>query len=264
MGETMKKRLISGILLALIFIGFYFLDSKYFIILTTLLSVLMYKEIISLKKYPLPVIILGLISIVSIIIFNQNIYDTILKVKYYPLIFTFVSLLIPTLIPKYQDSYLTSDAFSLSAMIIFIGLSLCSFTLFNTYNKPILLYLVSCVIFNDIFAFLIGSKFGKTKYSKISPNKSLEGNIAGISFGLVFGFLAYYFLVSKERVIITIIITLLLNIACQIGDLLFSKIKREHNIKDFSNLIPGHGGILDRFDSLLLTTLVYALIIAII
>jgi phosphatidate cytidylyltransferase len=124
--------------------------------------------------------------------------------------------------------------------------------------------LVSCVIFNDIFAFLIGSKFGKTKYSKISPNKSLEGNIAGISFGLVFGFLTYYFLVSKERVIITIIITLLLNISCQIGDLLFSKIKREHNIKDFSNLIPGHGGILDRFDSLLLTTLVYALIIAVI
>ncbi len=63
-GGTMKKRLISGILLALIFIGFYFLDSKYFIILTTLLSVLMYKEIISLKKYQLTVIILGLISIV--------------------------------------------------------------------------------------------------------------------------------------------------------------------------------------------------------
>ena len=259
----MKKRLISGLLLAIIFIIFYFLDSKYFIILTTLLSILMYKEIISLKKYPIPVIILGLISTVSIIIFNQSIYDTILKVKYYPLIFTFISLLLPTLVPKYQDNYLTSDAFSLSAMIIFIGLSLCSFTLFNTYNKPILLYLVSCVIFNDIFAYIIGSKFGKTKYSKISKNKTLEGNIAGITFGMIFGTFTYYFLVSKEKLLITILITLLLNIACQIGDLLFSKIKREHKIKDFSNLIPGHGGVLDRFDSLLLTTLVYALLIAI-
>ena len=260
----MKKRLLSGILLALIFIGFYFLDSKYFIILTTLLSVLMYKEIVSLKKYPIPVMILGLISLLSIIIFNQNMYGIVLKVKYYPLIFTLVSLLIPTLIPKYHESYLTSDAFSLAGMIIFIGLSLCSFTLFNTFNKPILLYLISCVIFNDIFAFLIGSKFGKTKYSKISPNKSLEGNIAGITFGLIFGVLTYYYLVSPDNIIRTIFITLVLNFACQIGDLLFSKIKRENNIKDFSNLIPGHGGVLDRFDSLLLTTLVYALIIAVI
>ena len=250
--------------MALIFILFYYLDSKYFVILTSFLSVLMYKEIVSLKKYPIPVMILGLISIVSIIIFNQNIYGAILKVKYYPLVFTFVSLLIPTLIPKYQDKYLTSDAFSLIGMIIFIGLSLCSFTLFNTYNKPILLYLISCVIFNDIFAYLIGSKFGKTKYSKISKNKTLEGNIGGLTFGLIFGTLTYYFLVSKEKILITILITLILNISCQIGDLLFSKIKREHNIKDFSNLIPGHGGILDRCDSLLLTTLVYALLIAII
>ena len=260
----MKKRLISGVIMALIFILFYYLDSRYFVILTSFLSVLMYKEIVSLKKYPIPVMILGLISIVSIIIFNQNIYGAILKVKYYPLVFTFVSLLIPTLIPKYQDKYLTSDAFSLIGMIIFIGLSLCSFTLFNTYNKPILLYLISCVIFNDIFAYLIGSKFGKTKYSKISKNKTLEGNIGGLTFGLIFGTLTYYFLVSKEKLLITILITLVLNISCQIGDLLFSKIKREHNIKDFSNLIPGHGGILDRCDSLLLTTLVYALLIAII
>ena len=260
----MKKRLISGVIMALIFILFYYLDSRYFVILTSFLSVLMYKEIVSLKKYPIPVMILGLISIVSIIIFNQNIYGAILKVKYYPLVFTFVSLLIPTLIPKYQDKYLTSDAFSLIGMIIFIGLSLCSFTLFNTYNKPILLYLISCVIFNDIFAYLIGSKFGKTKYSKISKNKTLEGNIGGLTFGLIFGTLTYYFLVSKEKLLITILITLILNISCQIGDLLFSKIKREHNIKDFSNLIPGHGGILDRCDSLLLTTLVYALLIAII
>ncbi len=260
----MKKRLLSGIVLTLLFVVFYYMDSRYSVIFTSFLAVLMYKEVVSLKKYPIIVMILGLISICSIIIFNQNIYDSILKVKYYPLIFTFVSLLIPTLIPKYQDSYLTSDAFSLIGMIIFIGLSVCSFTLFNTFNKPILLYLIACVIFNDIFAYLIGSKFGKTKYSKISKNKTLEGNIGGLVFGSVFGFLVYFFLVSKERVLITILVTLILNVSCQIGDLLFSKIKREHNIKDFSNLIPGHGGVLDRFDSLLLTTLVYALIIAVI
>ena len=260
----MKKRLISGIILALIFIAFYYMDSRYSVIITSLLAVLMYREVVSLKKYPIIVMILGLISICSIIIFNQNIYDSVLKVKYYPLIFTFVSLLIPTLIPKYQENYLTSDAFGLIGMIIFIGLSVCSFTLFNMYNKPILLYLIACVIFNDIFAYLIGSKFGKTKYSKISKNKTLEGNIGGLIFGTIFGLLTYYFLVSKERLLMTILVTLILNVSCQIGDLLFSKIKREHNIKDFSNLIPGHGGVLDRFDSLLLTTLVYALIIAVI
>ena len=257
----MKQRILSGLVMAIIFIIFYILGGNYVIFLTSLLGILMYKEIISLKKYPNIVIFLGLISLLSLIIFNS--YEFVLGVKYYTLIFTFVSLLLPSLLPKYQKSYLTSDAFSLIAFIIFIALSLSAINNIMLNDRKIILYLVGCVIFNDIFAYLIGSKFGHIKYSKISKNKTLEGNIAGLIFGSVAGVLIYYFLISKANLGLVIIITIILNIFSQLGDLLFSKIKRENDIKDFSKLIPGHGGILDRLDSLLLTSLIYVFIITI-
>ena len=91
----------------------------------------------------------------------------------------------------------------------------------------------------DIFAYTIGKKFGKHKFSKISPNKSIEGCIGG-AVGAILIALIYTYAINK-----------LLSIIGQIGDFAASSIKRYVGIKDFSNLLPGHGGMLDRFDSLI-------------
>lgn len=108
----------------------------------------------------------------------------------------------------------------------------------------------------DIFAYLVGKRFGKHKFSKISPNKSIEGCIAGIVGAVVLA-LIYTFFVNKfapvhviSYVAITIV-AIILSIVGQFGDFSASSIKRFVRIKDFSNLIPGHGGILDRIDSLI-------------
>ena len=108
----------------------------------------------------------------------------------------------------------------------------------------------------DIFAYLVGKRFGKHKFSKISPNKSIEGCVAGIV-GAVILALIYTFFVNKfasvhviSYVAITIV-AIILSIVGQFGDFSASSIKRFVGIKDFSNLIPGHGGILDRIDSLI-------------
>ncbi len=110
----------------------------------------------------------------------------------------------------------------------------------------------------DIFAFLIGNtlKLGKHTFSKISPKKSIEGCIAGIV-GAVLLSLLYTFFVNKFAAIPLIpyggmtIVAIVLSIIGQFGDFAASSIKRFVGIKDFSNLIPGHGGLLDRIDSLI-------------
>lgn len=110
----------------------------------------------------------------------------------------------------------------------------------------------------DTFAYLIGRTFklGKHKFSKISPNKSIEGCIAGV-IGAVVLSLIYTFFVNRFAAIPVIsylqitIVAVLLSIIGQFGDFAASSIKRFVEIKDFSNLIPGHGGLLDRIDSLI-------------
>ena len=107
----------------------------------------------------------------------------------------------------------------------------------------------------DTFAYLIGIKFGKHKLNKISPKKSVEGAIAGTISAVILGVLYtlainewYNFEYSYIYISIAIVI---LSVIGQIGDFAASSIKRYVDVKDYSNLIPGHGGMLDRIDSLM-------------
>jgi len=109
--------------------------------------------------------------------------------------------------------------------------------------------------FTDIFAFLIGKCMGKHKLTKISPNKSWEGCIAGLLGGAIF-FVIFTMLLQKLHIcelnyLVMGILGLVVSLISQIGDFAASSIKRYCEIKDFSDLMPGHGGMLDRFDSIL-------------
>ncbi len=109
----------------------------------------------------------------------------------------------------------------------------------------------------DVFAYLIGKKFGKHKFSKISPKKSIEGCIAGIigagAFSLIYVYLANTFLGLELNIpyIYILIASIIFSIISQIGDFVASSIKRFADIKDYGKILPGHGGMLDRIDSLI-------------
>ena len=109
----------------------------------------------------------------------------------------------------------------------------------------------------DVFAYLIGSKLGKHKLiPEVSPKKSVEGAVAGVIFTavfcLIFGLLVDLILKEVQvNYIILAVYGVVLSVVSQLGDLIASVIKREHGAKDYGKILPGHGGIMDRFDSVL-------------
>ena len=122
--------------------------------------------------------------------------------------------------------------------------------------------------FTDIFAFLIGKSIGKHKLSKISPNKSWEGCIGG-TIGCALFYLIYTIVLQNMQLcelnlLLMGILGVAVSVISQIGDFSASSIKRYCEIKDFSDLMPGHGGMLDRFDSVLFIAPVIYLTLSII
>lgn len=124
-------------------------------------------------------------------------------------------------------------------------------------GKILIWYAILAAWGSDVFAYVVGKTFkmGKHKFSKISPNKSIEGCIAGIVgaviLSLIFTLLMDKLLSFEISYIKVLIVSTILSIIGQFGDFAASSIKRFVDIKDYSNLIPGHGGLLDRIDSLI-------------
>jgi len=107
----------------------------------------------------------------------------------------------------------------------------------------------------DSAAFFLGTAFGKHKlFPRVSPKKSWEGSIAGFIFALLTMIALKYIILYSFSFVDALITGIIIGSVGQIGDLVESLIKRDAGVKDSSNLIPGHGGIFDRFDSLMLSS----------
>ena len=121
------------------------------------------------------------------------------------------------------------------------------------WNKLIPLVLVLSIWINDTMAYIVGSLIGKTPFSSISPKKTWEGTLGGILLAVVVMTLVGY-LTGAFKLIDWLCISAIASITGTVGDLLESKLKRLANVKDSGQMMPGHGGFLDRFDSLLVAT----------
>ena len=257
----MKKRIISAIVALAIFIPVIILGGIWFKIAVSVLSVLGLKEFLSLPgndKRP---------KTINIILYALVILLTFIEGKrqiYYLLTF-----LIPMLaVIYYNDNkkYNADDAFKLIGMTLFLGIIFHEFILIRNKSIMLLIYLFMITIFTDTYAQLGGILIGKRKLApKISPNKTIEGSITGGIFGTLIASTFYYVAVSSTvNVLGLLVITLILSTLGQLGDLFFSAVKRNHKIKDFSNIMPGHGGVLDRLDSIIFVIVGYILLSGII
>jgi len=135
--------------------------------------------------------------------------------------------------------------------IFFIFCNL-SYEIYKSESSIFFLYLISICFFTDIGGYVFGKIIGGKKLSKISPNKTISGTIGSFIFSIIpLIIVLNYNLLDLEFNLTNIMFCLLISLISQIGDLFISFIKRGAKIKDTGNLLPGHGGILDRVDGII-------------
>ncbi len=251
------KRITSGLLgfplvvIVLIIGNVYVVD-----VALTIIAILAMDEYFNaISKIAKPVRWLGYLSCISIALIhiipeNYLVTASILAIPVLLLI-SFIQVIVTEMKTSFKDI-----AYTLFGILYVVMLIMFFAKINGMENGNILIwYAIIAAWGTDIFAYFIGKHFGKHKFSKISPNKSIEGCIAGTIGGIIL-MLAYTYIANTfwgmEYSYIAIgIIGLILSLIGQVGDFAASSIKRYVDIKDYSNLIPGHGGMLDRIDSLI-------------
>jgi phosphatidate cytidylyltransferase len=197
---------------------------------------------------------LFLISLLSLVFFNS-----------YILIISLIVISIIVLIEFYRliSKIFTKNTFKINFLKLSIkALSLIYLTFFSVLIfegisqvepnfKFNMIYLFSICIFSDIGGLFFGKIFKGRKLTKISPNKTISGSIGSFILSLILVPFFYYFFEEFNNPFYLIILAIVVSFSCQLGDLFISYLKRKARVKDASDLLPGHGGFLDRIDGIL-------------
>ncbi len=257
--ESLGLRIISGLIGAGLFILFTYLGGVFLTIPVIILAVLGLFEYFNICKklgfrpYKLVTI---LASIVLILLSSNKQFIKITLIVFIALFIIFI-----LAIPFYYNS---GRSFEDGAISIygFLYLSIPSAVFVNLRNIGLehVIYILGVTWINDVFAFLVGKFLGKHRLSQsISPNKTVEGFAGGLIFSTIFGIIFAHMM--DFSVLKYIIFSIILSIMGTIGDLSESVMKREANIKDSGIFLPGHGGVLDRIDSLIVNIPIYFILI---
>ena len=253
----MKTRIITAIVLLAILVPVIILGGIFFEVIIALLSALALRELFSLYekniKIPLIIKILSYLSVVILSICSDALLPCI------GLIVLF--LMIPIVFFK-DEEYNFNNAISLLGIVLFTGFLFYNVCYIRFSSLDEFIYVISITILTDTFAYIGGKTLGKHKLlPRVSPNKTIEGSVIGLIVGTIIPSIYYLYEINQSmNISLIILMTVLLSIIGQLGDLLFSSIKRHYKVKDFSNLFPGHGGVLDRFDSILIVSILYIII----
>lgn len=262
-GVFMKKRVISAIVMILIFVPLMIIGKLPFKILMTIVGLLGLKELLDLEKeIPNFIKYTSYIFVALLIWFNSKGITDAFKFDYKILLGISLFYFLFIVLIGNNKKYNYKDALFILGAIFLMSISFNGFIVVRSFGFIELGYLFLIATLTDTFAYFSGSLLGKHKLSSLSPHKTVEGSIWGSVLGTLLTSLIYVSIASKwanwPMILLT---TFALSIIGQFGDLFFSSIKRSYNVKDFSNIIPGHGGILDRFDSLIFILIGYILIL---
>lgn len=241
----MKTRVISAIIMLVICVPALFLGGILMDILAFGVALIGCYEFCSIRKKRFNVI-LYISMIVFIALINIFSHRQVGLILIFVIVLFFFAIL-------FEDISLddVSSTFLMGVIIAFAVHSV--LRIYDIDNGYLIMFYILIAAFGcDIMALLVGMKFGKHPLNKrVSPKKTIEGAIGGWFFGALFSFIFAYFFLKPEYLNFYLCTSLTLPIIAQVGDLSFSLIKRNYGVKDFGSLIPGHGGILDRADSLL-------------
>ncbi len=257
MNETLKRTLSGAVYIVLLIASILHSTESFFILfgILMLIAVVEFCDLVNLKKvFPIIFAILAYCAF-YILKFSRN--DDLI------LLGTTLFVSIKAIFFLFSDKKLKADI--TTKYVYLIGYIILPMVLLTKipfgekgYNPKIIISIFILIWTNDTFAYIVGKSIGKHKlYEKISPKKTIEGFIGGIIFTIIAGYLIskFYFRPSEKylekSVLIWTIIAFIVSVFGTIGDLIESKFKRIAAVKDSGTIMPGHGGILDRLDSVI-------------
>ena len=258
----MKKRVISAIVALIIVVPLLILGGYWFYIGACVIGIIGFNEFLLVrekeKKLPLIVKCLSMASFILLMMSSiSNSY--IFKIDYKSLSLVMLCCLLPLLFYPDRKEFDADDAFYLLGGVFFLGTAFNFLITIRNMSLDYLVYIMLVTFMTDTFAHFFGTKLGRIKLCpKISPNKTVEGALGGTFFGTFIGVIYFITFVKTDANLLSVcLISFFLSVMAQFGDLFFSSVKRKYDVKDYGNIMPGHGGVLDRVDSLLFAILAF-------
>ncbi|WP_436877068.1 phosphatidate cytidylyltransferase [Mammaliicoccus sciuri] len=245
----MKTRTISAIVAMAVFLPVVIYGGLPVIALAYLLAIIALKEILNMNNLSI-ISIPGFLSVVSlcIILLPQELINKDISVQLRLLIVMSFLMLSYTVMSKNRFNFM--DASFCVMSVTYIGIGFMYFYETREHGLQFILFALLLVWLTDTGAYIFGRLFGKHKlWPLISPNKTIEGFIGGIFSSLIVAVIFGQYFDMDVSLWLLIPLTMLLSMFGQLGDLVESGLKRHFGVKDSGNIMPGHGGILDRFDS---------------